>query len=212
MPTDPRTPCTDDALHGNEEPGKDVLCDGDGYWRNFAEGRSFRGTVNVCAGPLVHRGSFLSISFAPCRAVPGQYPPFPAPHLTAPRVDPCIGFIFHEPASLPAPRKLAILGDTSSPAQLTHLVTSTPGRLSLLVHEATDAHIPEHVDPLLGARRSPALVASKTRERGHSTPVEAGTCAGKWGAKQLVLNHIGSRHVSIPFIPVYPLIECHDHQ
>jgi len=88
---------------------------------------------------------------------------------------------------------LAILGDTSTAARLTPLVSSTPGRLSLLVHEATDAHIPENVDPPLAARRPPALVENKTRERGHSTPVEAGACAGKWGARQLVLNHIGSR-------------------
>jgi ribonuclease Z len=109
------------------------------------------------------------------------------------RADPCIGFIFHEPASLPAPRKLAVLGDTSTAVQLTPLVSSTPGCLSLLVHESTDAYIPENVDSLLAARRAPELVEKKTRDRGHSTPVEAGACAGRWGAKQLVLNHIGSR-------------------
>ncbi|KAH9954537.1 beta-lactamase-like protein [Russula dissimulans] len=161
-PTDARTPCNDDVLHESEEPGRDVLCDSDGYWRNFAEGRSSRGTVYVCAGPLIHR-------------------------------DPCIGFIIHEPASLPAPRKLAILGDTSSTAKLTPLISSTPGRLSLLVHEATDAHLPEHIDSRLAARHPPALVASKAQERGHSTPTDAGACAGKWGARQLVLNHIGAK-------------------
>ncbi|KAH9971277.1 beta-lactamase-like protein [Russula compacta] len=161
-PTDPRTPCNDEALYDNEEPGQDVLCDEHGYWRDFAEGRSFRGVVNVCAGPLVHR-------------------------------DPCIGFVIHESASLPAPRKLAILGDTSSAARLTHLVSSTPGRLLLLVHEATDAYIPADIDPQLAARRPRALIASKVQERGHSTATEAGACAGKWGARQLVLNHIGTR-------------------
>ncbi|KAI9454463.1 beta-lactamase-like protein [Lactarius psammicola] len=161
-PTDPRTPCDIEALHDNEEPGQDVLCDEGGFWRDFAEGRSMRGSVNVCAGPLVHR-------------------------------DPCIGYIIHEPATLAAPRKLAILGDTSDASQLTPLVRSTPGRLSLLVHEATDTHIPAEIDPRLAARRPPALVASKTQERGHSTPTQAGACAGQWGARQLVLNHIGTR-------------------
>ena len=33
-----------------------MLCDEGGFWRNFAEGRSMRGSVNVCAGPLIHRG------------------------------------------------------------------------------------------------------------------------------------------------------------
>ena len=108
-------------------------------------------------------------------------------------VDPCIGFIIHEPASLPAPRKLVILGDTSSAAGLTALVSSTPGRLSLLVHEATDAHMPEDIDTRFAARGPFAVIAAKAKERGHSTPPEAGACAGKWGARQLVLNHIGTR-------------------
>ncbi|KAH9058070.1 beta-lactamase-like protein [Lactarius vividus] len=161
-PTDPRTPCDVDALHHNEEPGQDVLCDAEGFWRDIAEGRSVRGSVSVCAGPLVHR-------------------------------DPCIGYIVHEPATLAAPRKLAILGDTSDASQLTPLVRSTPGRLSLLVHEATDAHMPAEIDARMAAKRPPALVASKAQERGHSTPTQAGACAGQWGARQLVLNHIGTR-------------------
>ena len=108
-------------------------------------------------------------------------------------VDPCIGFIIHEPASLSAPRKLAILGDTSSATGLTSLVSSTPGRLSLLVHEATDAHMPDDIDPRFAARGPLAVIAAKAKERGHSTPPEAGACAGKWGARQLVLNHISTR-------------------
>ncbi len=108
-------------------------------------------------------------------------------------VGPCIGFIIHEPASLPAPRKLVILGDTSSAAGLTALVSSTPGRLSLLVHEATDAHMPEDIDRRFAARGPLAVIAAKAKERGHSTPPEAGACAGKWGAMQLILNHIGTR-------------------
>ncbi|KAI9510726.1 beta-lactamase-like protein [Russula earlei] len=159
---DAHTPCDDEVLHDSEEPGKDVLCGEDGYWRNFAEVRGIGGPVYACAGPLVHR-------------------------------DPCIGFIIHESASLHAPRKLAILGDTSSTAQLTPLLSSTPGRLSLLVHEATVADIPEDVDSHLAARRPPSFVATRARVSGHSTPIDAGVCAGKWGARQLVLNHIGSK-------------------
>jgi len=174
-------------MHGNEEPGQDVLCAEDGFWRDFAEGRSMRGSVNVCAGPLVHRG--------PCPHSPRTSRP------NRPPADPCIGYIIHESATLATPRKLAILGDTSDASQLTPLVRSTPGRLTLLVHEATDAHIPAEIDPRLAARRSPALVASKTQERGHSTPTQAGACAGQWGARQLVLNHIGTRCVPISSPP-----------
>lgn len=137
--------------------------------------------MNVCAGPLIHRGACV-LQTKKLRS-----------HCVC--VDPCIGYIIHEPATLAAPRKLAILGDTSDASQLTQLVRSTPGRLSLLVHEATDAHMPPTIDARLAARRPPALVASKARERGHSTPSQAGACAGQWGAEQLILNHIGTRYV-----------------
>jgi ribonuclease Z len=86
-----------------------------------------------------------------------------------------------------------ILGDTSSSAGLTALVSSTPGRLALLVHEATDAHMPENIDPRAAKRGPFSVIAAKAKERGHSTPPEAGACAGKWGARQLILNHIGVR-------------------
>lgn len=127
-------------------------------------------------------------------------------------VDPCIGFIIHELASLPAPRKLVILGDTSAAAGLTPLVSSTPGRLSLLVHEATDAHMPENIDSRFAARGPLAVIAAKAKERGHSTPPEAGACAGKWGARRLILNHIGTRWVYLLFslaaIMHYSLLVC----
>ena len=58
-PTNARTSCDVEALYDNEEPGQDVLCDAGGIWRDFAQGMSTRGSVNVCAGPLVHRGAFV---------------------------------------------------------------------------------------------------------------------------------------------------------
>ncbi|THH13954.1 hypothetical protein EW146_g6327 [Bondarzewia mesenterica] len=107
--------------------------------------------------------------------------------------EPCIGYVFHEPAISFSPRKIAILGDTSSASAMTPLIASTPGRVSLLVHEATDAYIPPNVDAHLAAKRTVDVVKQKTEERGHSTPVEAGRCAGMWAAERLVLNHIGAR-------------------
>ena len=56
-PANARTSCDVAALYDNEEPGQDLLCDAGGIWRDFAQGRSMRGSVNVCAGPLVHRGA-----------------------------------------------------------------------------------------------------------------------------------------------------------
>lgn len=107
--------------------------------------------------------------------------------------DPCIGYIFHEPSLLPIPRKLVILGDTSNAEALTPLIASTPGRVSLLVHEATDAYIPANIDSKLAAKRTTTVVKQKTEERGHSTPDAAGRCAGMWDAERLVINHIGAR-------------------
>jgi ribonuclease Z len=100
-------------------------------------------------------------------------------------LDPCIGYVIRESTS--PRRKLVILGDTYDPTAITPLATSP----SLLVHEATDAHIPRSVD--YKARRTPELVTEKALSRGHSTPAMAGAFAKSIRAKRLVLNHIGCR-------------------
>jgi ribonuclease Z len=72
------------------------------------------------------------------------------------------------------------------------LIQSLPGPPpALLVHEATDAFIPQEVD--FKANRTPEVVMEKCIERGHSTPVMAGAFAKLIGAQRLILNHIGSR-------------------
>lgn len=86
-------------------------------------------------------------------------------------------------------RKIVILGDTNDPNAIIPLcINPSP---SLLIHEATDAFIPSTIDP--NAKRSQEIVEAKCKERGHSTPAMAGTFAKLIGARQLVLNHIGSR-------------------
>jgi len=101
--------------------------------------------------------------------------------------DPCIGYIIRE--SPPFSRKIVILGDTHDPKSLLPLCVSPSP--SLLIHESTDAYIPSSIDP--NSKRTKDNVETKARERGHSTPGMAGTFAKLTGAKQLVLNHIGSR-------------------
>lgn len=109
--------------------------------------------------------------------------------------DPCVGYIMREPKGVG--RKLVILGDTLDPSALVSLIESLPGPPpTLLVHEATDCFIPSSVDPR--AHRSPGLVEQKCQERGHSTPVMAGTFARRIGAEHLVMNHIGSRFPAAP--------------
>lgn len=105
--------------------------------------------------------------------------------------DPCIGYVIRESSG--PQRKLAILGDTHDPSNIIPLCLSPSP--SLLIHEATDAHIPRHIDPK--ARRSAELVSEKALSRGHSTPAMAGRFAKKIGAERLVLNHIGGRYVFV---------------
>ncbi|KAI0036971.1 beta-lactamase-like protein [Vararia minispora EC-137] len=167
--TDEVTPCEPDSVrHSSEGRGRDILCDDSGFWNKIAFGRSGRGEVHCYAGPIIHR-------------------------------DPCIGYIFCEPDPHPQdscarrPRKIVILGDTSDTSAFTSLIASTPGTVSLLVHEATDVHIPSHIDRGLAVKRPPNVVQRACADRGHSTPADAGRTAGLWGAEQLVLNHIGAR-------------------
>jgi ribonuclease Z len=177
LPDDPTTPCTPpDVLHESELTGRDIICDADGFWREFATGHSDHAQLVADAGPIVHRGEFLCVQVLERR-------------LTV-LVDPCIGYIFREPGD--AGRSLVLLGDTHDPSAMLPLIDSLPGPPpALLVHEATDAYIPPHID--YKATRTPELVLEKCVERGHSTPDMAGAFARRIGAQRLVLNHIGSR-------------------
>ncbi|KAJ7135017.1 beta-lactamase-like protein [Mycena crocata] len=99
--------------------------------------------------------------------------------------DPCMGFIFREPD---APgRKMVILGDTYDPSPIVPLCTGA----SLLIHEATDAHVPREIMPQ--NKRTPETVLRTALARGHSIPTMAGEFAKTIGAEMLVLNHIGGR-------------------
>ncbi|KAG6861729.1 hypothetical protein C0995_012733 [Termitomyces sp. Mi166 len=101
--------------------------------------------------------------------------------------DPCVGYVIRE--KFGPMRKLVILGDTYDPSAMIPLCVSPSP--SLLIHEATDAHIPPHVD--YKARRSPETVMETALARGHSIPTMAGAFAKQIGAERLVLNHISPR-------------------
>lgn len=106
-------------------------------------------------------------------------------------------------AALGRLRKLVLLGDTKDPDGIIPLVNSSPGHVALAVHEATDCHIPAHVDPQqkTGRNRSFESVHSVSLKRGHSTPHMAGKFASEIGARRLVLNHVGVRCGMYTFIP-----------
>lgn len=109
-----------------------------------------------------------------------------------PPPDPCIGYIFRETSG--PQRKLVILGDTHDPSAIIPLCLSPPP--TLLIHEATDAHIPKQID--YNHRRTPEAVLEKALARGHSVPAMAGAFAKTIGAKNLVFNHIGARYLPNP--------------
>ncbi|KAH9925676.1 beta-lactamase-like protein [Epithele typhae] len=181
-----------DVRNASEKVGRDIHCDEAGYWPRIVNreigGQRGCGLI-VDAGPIQHR-------------------------------DPCIGYVIREvpreplTAESPLPRKLVILGDTYDPSPLAPLVHDEPPfasplperdpwghdvpvkiPVSLLVHEATDAHIPAHVDPSgrTGKNRTPESVREKAISRGHSTPGMAGAFARTIAAERLVMNHIGAR-------------------
>ncbi|CAK5279563.1 unnamed protein product [Mycena citricolor] len=101
--------------------------------------------------------------------------------------DPCLGYVFRETNG--SARKIVVLGDTYDASSIVPLcIHPSP---SLVVHEATDAHIPRELGPQ--HRRTPETVLRAALARGHSIPTMAGEFAKKVSAERLVLNHIGSR-------------------
>ena len=82
-------------------------------------------------------------------------------------------------------RKVVILGDTCDAGALENLAKDC----DLLVHEATNAFVPEY-------ERSGDYsdLERDTVKHGHSTPVLAGAFAKRVGAKRLALNHFSSRY------------------
>ncbi|TDL22426.1 hypothetical protein BD410DRAFT_723115 [Rickenella mellea] len=176
-PTDTPTSCTLSDLHEGETPGRDIVCDEDGLWRGFLDA----GHVQVDAAPIFHRAPCLGYIFRsyPTRSYPTRsYPTHPSPS--------------------PSPeRKIVILGDTSDPSACLPLASDA----TLLVHEATDTHIPSSIDrSLKGDKKSPASIEEKTKAKGHSTAGMAGAFARRVGARGLVVNHLSAKFPT----PRYP--------
>jgi len=82
-------------------------------------------------------------------------------------------------------RKVVILGDTSDPSAIARLAQNA----SLLVHEATNAWMPPHLEKWKSSVKTPEEVRERAISRGHSTPDMAGTFANLIGARRLFLNH-----------------------
>ncbi|KAJ3778924.1 Metallo-hydrolase/oxidoreductase [Lentinula raphanica] len=86
-------------------------------------------------------------------------------------------------------RKLVILGDTYDPSPIVPLAQDP----DLLIHEATNAHLPGIVTNTKDGDTFEA-VQQTAMDRGHSTPQMAGAFAKRIGAESLILNHFSARY------------------
>ncbi|KDQ11722.1 hypothetical protein BOTBODRAFT_35151 [Botryobasidium botryosum FD-172 SS1] len=218
-PGDTPYPCTPGEMHANEAFGRDIWSASDGVWREFETAQG----MTVDAGPIVHRVSCLGYVFTePPRAEPlsdalhlepidrNQEALIAQGHLiprtllgkllkTRESITLPDGYVLHPPPfSIPG-RKVVVLGDTSDPSALRELAMDP----SLLVHEATNAHIPSPEESEAEGDAEREKLRLKAISRGHSTSTMAGAFAKEIRARRLALNHLGSKFAP-GFLPTRP--------
>ncbi|KAF8450529.1 beta-lactamase-like protein [Boletus edulis BED1] len=98
------------------------------------------------------------------------------------------GTVLHGPPRRPG-RKIVILGDTYDPSAVADIACSP----DLLVHEATNAHLPG-IDPTTKPTDTFESIEARAKSRGHSTPQMAAAFATRIGARRLVLNHFSPKY------------------
>ncbi|EGN93021.1 hypothetical protein SERLA73DRAFT_156605 [Serpula lacrymans var. lacrymans S7.3] len=184
-------------LHASESPHGRNISQSDGVWPSVYEDDA----VSVSAAPILHSvpcvGYVVTESPVPGKMDPKKYIPAikrtKTPMSVMSRlqqgesVELADGTVLRGPPRKPG-RKLVILGDTYDPSPIAGLAY----RPDLLVHEATNSHLPE-LDVNTKAEDTFEIVEARAKSRGHSTPQKAGAFAARIGAKKLVLNHFSSR-------------------
>lgn len=180
-----------------ELPGRNMLQE-DGIWKDI-----FRDNiVTVSAAPILH--SVPSIGYVVAEApIAGKVDPSKyLPELRRTKTPLSMmhqlqqgesitlndGTVLHGPPRRPG-RKVVILGDTYDPSPIANLAEGA----DLLVHEATNAHLPG-LDPATKHTDTYETVEARTKSRGHSTPQMAGAFARRVAARRLVLNHFSARY------------------
>ncbi|EJF58567.1 hypothetical protein DICSQDRAFT_90353, partial [Dichomitus squalens LYAD-421 SS1] len=211
-----------DVRSESECVGRDIWCDEQGFWRGLVDmspkqAHCLWGAV-VDAGPIEHRDPCIGYvireiprdALSPTSATPRKFVILGDTY-DASSIIPLV----HADANASAPTKSnASTSDVSVPTRVPislsspHIDFSVLPLLnphgndvhvrvpvSLLVHEATDAYLPPHIDPQqrTGKNRTPESVTEKAVSRGHSTPAMAGAFARAVAAEKLVMNHIGAR-------------------
>ncbi|KAH9938068.1 Metallo-hydrolase/oxidoreductase [Fomitopsis serialis] len=180
-----------------ELPGRNIM-QTNGAWTDIFPDE----VVSVAAAPILH--SVPCVGFVVTELpIPGKIDPKDyVPHLKRTNTPMSVmrqlqqgesvelsdGTILKGPLRRPG-RKVAILGDTYDPSPIIDLALDA----DLLVHEATNAHLPR-VDPNTKDDDTYESVEARTKSRGHSTPQMAGAFAKRIRAKRLLLNHFSARY------------------
>lgn len=158
--------------------------------------------VSVSAGPILHSvpcvGYVIQEAPVPGKIDPENYIPSlrrtKTPMSVMSRlqqgesVELSDGTVLRGPPRRPG-RKIVILGDTYNPSAIADMACSP----DLLVHEATNAHLPG-IDQTTKDIDTFESVEARAKSRGHSTPQMAAAFATRIGARRLVLNHFSPRY------------------
>ena len=203
FPDDPpgeaeKSPSPSQGLHPNESRDGRNIPQVDGKWVEIFKDD----IVSVSAAPIFH--SIPCVGYVVNEApVQGKVDPkLYIPHLKRTKTDMKVmkeiqkgetvtladGTVLEGPPREPG-RKIVILGDTHDPSPIAELAMDA----DLIVHEATNAHLPE-IDDRTKAEDTHESVEERAKSRGHSTPQMAGRFAERVGARLLILNHFSSRY------------------
>ncbi|KAI0722640.1 Metallo-hydrolase/oxidoreductase [Earliella scabrosa] len=184
--------------HPMERPGRNIPQSEGGAWPAIFDGP----LVSVSAAPILHSvpcvGYVVQEHPVPGKVDPKKYIPelkrTKTPMSAMSRLQKgesvtlADGTVLHGPARKPG-RKIVILGDTYDPSPIAELAQDA----CLLIHEATNAHLPG-VDPDTKEADTYETVEARAKSRGHSTPQMAGAFAKRIRARKLVLNHFSARY------------------
>lgn len=198
-PSDPQDgDVTPLALHPSESPNGRNISQVNGVWMDIFKDD----IVSVSAAPILHSvpcvGFVINEAPAPGKIDPTKYIPdikrtqTPMSVLRQLQQGESVkladGTVLHGPPRKKG-RKIVILGDTFDPSPITGLAEDA----DLLIHEATNAHLPG-IDETTKESDTSETVEDRARSRGYSTPQMAGAFAKRVRARKLVLNHFSSRY------------------